>query len=163
MPPYTRQRLLELQSQLGRGRWIVGGRKRKFDHFWLPNDTMSLCHQTIGKGSGSKGKRCHKCLTICDRIREAKPLSRKQVPSVSDLRRAVTDLVDSMRVWMKREAADPAVMVQALWLVNLAGVANSGVHRKVSAKVLRLMREVAMGRVDPNHALELMKGWETNG
>ena len=93
--------------------------------------------------------------------RQRQDMKREGTPRpVYDLRVAITELIHWMRVWMERETAGPSVMMQALWLVNLAGVENSGVHRKVSAKVLRLMRDVAMGRVDPNHALELMKGWE---
>ena len=90
--------------------------------------------------------------------RQRQDMKREDTPRpFYHLRSAITELIHWMRVW---KAADPAVMVQALWLVNLAGVENSGVHRKVSAKVLRLMRDVAMDEIDPNHALELMKGWE---
>ena len=73
------------------------------------------------------------------------------------LRPAITELVDWFQEW---DDPDPQVMIQALWIIALAGAENSGVHWSMTAKALRLMQDVAHGRVDPNHALELLKGWE---
>ena len=77
-----------------------------------------------------------------------------------DLRSAISELVHWLNVWMEQGPTVPAVMVQALWLINLAGVPHSGVHRKMTSWVLQLMREVAHGRADPLDALNTMKGWE---
>ena len=90
-----------------------------------------------------------------------------------DFRSAITELIHWMQVWMERERAvtqawmgrdateDWAdVMVQALWLLNLAGVANSGVHESMKLRVLMQMREVAHGKKDPIEALIEMKEWE---
>ncbi len=74
------------------------------------------------------------------------------------LRPAITELVDWFQEW---DDPDPQVMIQALWIIALAGAENSQIHWSMTAKVLRLMQDVAHGRVHPNHALELLKGWET--
>ena len=77
--------------------------------------------------------------------------------TIYDLRSAVTELIYLLREW---EMPDAEVMIQALWLINLAGVPNSGIHRKMTSRVLELMREVARGKVDPLEALNTMKEWE---
>ena len=79
---------------------------------------------------------------------------------IYDLRSAISELVHWMNVWMEEGPTVPAVMVQALWLINLAGVPHSGVHRKMMSQVLRLMREVAHGRADPLEVLNTMKEME---
>ena len=94
------------------------------------------------------------------------PKRRKDIPRenterpIYDLRSAISELVHWMNVWMEEGPTVPAVMVQALWLINLAGVPHSGVHRKMMSQVLRLMREVAHGRADPLEALNTMKEME---
>ena len=72
------------------------------------------------------------------------------------LRTAIAELVDTMRQW---ENPDPQVMIEALWLITLDGVPNSGVRKGTSQKVLRLMEEAAQGKVSPTKALERMKGY----
>lgn len=74
-----------------------------------------------------------------------------------ELRSAITEFIGWIKEW---DDPDPAVMTQALWLLNLAGVANSGVHEKMKLRVLMLMRDVAQGKVRAEHALELLEGWE---
>ena len=76
------------------------------------------------------------------------------------LRAAITEFIGWVKKW---EDPDPAVMVQALWLLNLAGVANSGVHEAMKLRVLMLMRDLARQDIRPKHALELLKGWEADG
>ena len=78
--------------------------------------------------------------------------------TIYELRSAITELIYLLREW---EMPDAEVIIQALWLINLSGVPNSGIHRKMTSQVLELMRDVAHGRVRPQHALELMKGWES--
>jgi len=86
------------------------------------------------------------------------PRRRKDTPKTTyQLRTAVTELIHWLR---EGQGPDPDVIVQALWLITLDGVANSGVPRGTSAKVLRLKREGSHGEVHPKHALELLKGWE---
>ena len=74
-----------------------------------------------------------------------------------ELRTAVTEFVDLVRQW---EDPDPAVMMEALWLITLDGAPNSGVPKGMSQKVLALMRDLVGGEIHPQHALELLKGWE---
>ena len=73
------------------------------------------------------------------------------------LRTAIAELVDTMRQW---ENPDPQVMIEALWLITLDGVPNSGVRKGTSQKVLRLMEEAAQKRVSPDAALDRLKGWK---
>ena len=72
------------------------------------------------------------------------------------LRTAIAELVDTMRQW---ENPDPQVMIEALWLITLDGVPNSGVRKGTSQKVLRLMEEAAQGKISPTQALERMREW----
>ena len=92
------------------------------------------------------------------------PRKRQDVTKATyDLRAAITELIHWMQVWMKRKKsceAQISTMLQALWLINLAGVENSGVPRGTSSKVLLLMREVALGRTRPLRALDTMRRWE---
>jgi len=86
------------------------------------------------------------------------PKRRKDTPRTTyQLRTAVTELIYWLREW---QGPDPDVIVQALWLITLNGVANSGVPRGTSAKVLRLVRETSHGRTTAAKALATMKGWE---
>ena len=78
---------------------------------------------------------------------------------IYDLRSAVTELIHWFQEW---EMPDPEVMIQALWLINLDGVPNSGV-RGTTAKTLRLMREVSHDRIGPQEAFTTMKEWEVHG
>ena len=73
------------------------------------------------------------------------------------LRTAIAELVDTMRQW---ENPDPQVMIEALWLITLDGVPNSGVRKGTSQKVLRLMEKTAQGEISLSEALERMKGYE---
>jgi len=73
------------------------------------------------------------------------------------LRTAVAELVDTMRQW---DNPNPQVMIEALWLITLDGVPNSGVRKGTSQKVLRLMEEAAQKRVNPDAALDKLKGWK---
>ena len=96
-------------------------------------------------------------------------------------RASITEFIHWMQVWMERQKPleisttqshvvvqefpetsmmQVRVMLQALWLLNLAGVANSGVHEDMKLRVLSLMRDLARDNVTPEHALELLKGWE---
>jgi len=61
-----------------------------------------------------------------------------------------------MRQW---ENPDPQVMIEALWLITLDGVPNSGVRKGTSQKVLRLMEEAAQGKISPTQALGRMREW----
>jgi len=72
------------------------------------------------------------------------------------LRTAIAELVDTMRQW---ENPDPQVMIEALWLITLDGVPNSGVRKGTSQKVLRLMEEAAQGKISPTQVLERMREW----
>ena len=72
-------------------------------------------------------------------------------------RASITEFIHWVKEW---DDPDPAVMTQALWLLNLAGVANSGVHETTTLRVLMQMREVSQGRKDPAEALAEMEGWE---
>ena len=73
------------------------------------------------------------------------------------LRSAVAEYIHWCREW---EMPDAEVMLQALWVITIAGVDNSGVHWSVTAKVLRVMRDIARQQITPQHALELLKGFE---
>ena len=72
------------------------------------------------------------------------------------LRTAIAELVDTMRQW---DNPDPQVMIEALWLITLDGVPNSGVRKGTSQKVLRLMEEIAQGEISPTETLERMREW----
>jgi len=72
------------------------------------------------------------------------------------LRGAIAELVDTMRQW---DNPDPDVMIEALWLITLDGVPNSGIRKGTSQKVLRLMEEAARGQVSPTEALERIGEW----
>ena len=73
------------------------------------------------------------------------------------LRTAIAELVNTVRQW---DNPDPQVMIEALWLITLDGVPNSGVRKGTSQKVLRLMEETAQKRVSPDAALDKLKGWK---
>ena len=156
MAEYSRKELVELKPKLTTGEWAVGGRGMKIDHFWP--DTLSLCRMTMRKGEGRIGIKCKLCIKVYDRVVATRSLPiPKPTPSTFALRGAVSELVYWLKEW---DTPDSDVMIQALWLINLAGVENSGIHRKVMPQVLQLMREIAQGKVRVPHALELMKGWE---
>ena len=155
----NRQQLAELKSKVQDGEWAAGGRELAITHFW-PDDYngMPLCGLTWYKGRFKGTRHCKKCSEQYQRIVDAKPPLPEYIPQpLTDLRSAVSDLIFWMREW---KDPDPQVMIQALWLITLDGVPNSGV-KGMSQKVLALMRDLAKQEIHPQHALELLKGWES--
>jgi len=71
------------------------------------------------------------------------------------LRTALTALVDMARAWQN---PDPAVIVEALWLIALDGVPGSGVRKGTNRAVLSLVLDVAHGKIPPADALARMRG-----
>lgn len=95
------------------------------------------------------------------------PQERQEVIKTTySLRSAVTELIHWMQIWSKRDESYQATeegicaFLRALVLISLDGVANSGVPRGTSSKVLLLMRELAHDRMDAFMALEKMEVWE---
>jgi hypothetical protein len=74
-----------------------------------------------------------------------------------ELRSAVAELVFWIREWSRPR---PDVITQALWLIALDGVPNSGIRRGTSARVLRLMRDVVRETMTPDEALSQLNDWE---
>ena len=158
----------ETKGKVRRGKWAAGGMLGVLEHFWPADHPTTLCGTTFHRHDEMETfRRCEKCIASYARITSIKPPQKKQRFRITypSFRKTITELVDTMKTWQEWEqtTVQAGVMIQALWILNLAGVDHSGIPKETSIKVMNLMRNLAKGDIHAQHALELLKGWETNG